>query len=641
MNGLNFFKNLLFFVACIAVVPSFAQGVLSTKNKKAIELYTEGENFRVHFQFQDAIDLFDQAIAKDKNFFEAYLRAGVTHKTINNFEKAHEYFENGLRVTPELRWQKAFWVELAENALQRGDYRTANGYAEQYLQNESIAKQRIEQVRLWKACAEFSMQNMRNEIKFNPRKLSDTVNAFAQQYFPVLTADEQQLIYTRRLGASDEYDEDMVISTKDKNGNWTAPQTISPKINTRYNEGTCTISADGRQLIFTSCLGMNGRCDLFESRKTGDTWSAPKNLGQQVNSAAWESQPSLSADGRVLYFVSDRKGGIGRADIYVSVQNSPGEWTRAANLGPGINTAYDERSPFIHANGRTLFFATNGRPGFGGYDIFWSDLADSTWSKPANFGYPINNHQEQYSLVITADGERGYYSHEELTGPNDSKIYEFTVPEEYRIKYTSNTVKGIVRDRVTRQPLQAQVELYELKKNELVSYVNSDSMTGNYLIVLTQGADYGLYVNSAGYLFKSLNFNYEVGTNLEPLIIDIDLDKASSGASVVLNNIFFDTDKFDLGEKSITELDKIGRFLKESPDIRVEISGHTDDQGADSYNQQLSQKRAKAVRDYLVSKGIDLKRLKEVGYGSKRPLRPNDSEASRQANRRIEFRIIE
>ncbi|HZY81266.1 MAG TPA: OmpA family protein [Cyclobacteriaceae bacterium] len=638
---MNLLKALCFLGFCLLASPAFPQGVTSTKNKKAIEMYTEADNYRVHFQYQQAIDLFNQAIAKDKNFFEAYLRAGVCYKAMNNFVKANEYFENGLRVTPELRWQKVFWLELVENAMQRGDYRAANGYAEQYLQNEMLNKQRVDQVKLWKACAEFSLQNIRNEIKFNPHKLSDTVNAFTQQYFPVLTADEQQLFFTRRLGVSDEYDEDMVVTTKDKNGRWSTPQSISPKINTRYNEGTCTISGDGRQLIFTSCVGMNGRCDLFESRKTGDEWSVPKNLGPQINSPAWESQPSLSADGRVLYFVSDRRGGIGRADIYVSVQHSPGVWTKAVNLGPNINTPYDERSPFIHANGRTLFFATNGRVGFGGYDIFWSDWADSTWSKPANFGYPINNHEEQYSLVITADGERGYYSHEELSSQTDSKIYEFTIPEEYRVKYRSNAVKGIVRDRATKKPLQAQVELYELAKNELVSYVSSDSLTGNYLIVLTQGADYGLYVNSPGYLFKSLNFNYEVGANLEPLVIDVDLDKASTGATVVLNNIFFDTDKFDLREKSITELDKISRFLKENPNIKVEISGHTDDQGAAAYNQQLSQKRAKAVADYLVSKGVDIKRLKEVGYGSKRPLQPNDSDANRQINRRIEFRITE
>lgn len=603
-------------------------------------MYVEADNYRVHFQYQPAIDLLTQAINRDKNFFEAYLRMGYCYQGLNDFAKANEYFENGLRLTSELRWQKVFWLELCNNGMKQGNYKAVAAYAEQYLQNEMMNKQRIDQVKLWKACADFSMQNMRNEIKFNTRQLSDTVNAFAQQYFPVLTADEQQLFFTRRLGLTDEFDEDMVVSTKDKDGHWTAPESISSVINTRYNEGTCTISADGRQLIFTSCVGMNGRCDLFESRKTGDTWSRPRNLGAEVNSPAWESQPSLSADGRVLYFVSDRRGGLGKADIYVSVQHSPGVWTRARNLGPAINTHYDERSPFIHANGRTLFFASDGRPGFGGFDIFWSDWADSTWSKPSNFGYPINNYEEQYSLVISADGDRGYYSHEELGREGHSKIYEFDVPEEYRVKYKSNAVKGIVRDRTTKQPLKARIELFELAKNELVSFVNSDSLTGNYLIVLTQGADYGLYVNAPGYLFKSLNFNYEVSTDLEPLVIDVELDKASTGATVVLNNIFFDTDKFDLREKSMTELDKISRFLNENPNIHVEISGHTDDQGADAYNQQLSQKRAKAVSDYLVTKGVPNTRMKEVGYGAKKPLKPNDSEANRQINRRIEFRII-
>jgi len=631
--------GLIVFCVCIAVYAT-AQGVLSTKNKKAIEMYTEADNYRVRFQYREAIDLLTQAIAKDKNFFEAYLRLGYCYQAINNFAKANEYFENGLRITPELRWQKVFWIELCGNGMKLGNYKQVQGYATQYLENEMMNKQRIDQVKLWKACADFSLQNIQNEIAFNTRKLSDTVNAFTQQYFPVLTADEQQLIFTRRMGVTDEFDEDMVISTKDKNGRWTFPESISPTINTRFNEGTCTISADGRQLIFTSCVGMNGRCDLFESKKTGDSWSRPRSLGPEVNSPAWESQPSLSADGRVLYFVSDRRGGLGRADIYVSMQHSPGIWTKAKNLGPSINTPYDERSPFIHANGRTLFFASDGRPGFGGFDIYWSDYADSTWSKPANFGYPINNHEEQYSLVITADGDKGYYSHEEVGSEGHSKIYEFDVPEQYRVKYRSNAVKGIVRDRVTKQPLKAQIELYELAKNELVSVVSSDSLTGNYLIVLTQGADYGLYVNSAGYLFKSLNFNYEASA-VEPLVIDVDLDKASSGATVVLNNIFFDTDKFDLREKSITELDKISRFLNENPKIRVEISGHTDDQGADAYNQQLSQKRAKAVGQYLVTRGVATSRLKEVGYGSKKPLKPNDSEANRQINRRIEFRIID
>lgn len=632
------FAGFLLIGLCLSVAPSLAQSVLSSKNKKAVEAYTEADNFRVRGQFKEALELLNDAIKRDKNFFEAYLRMGYCYAAMSDFTKAQENFEKGLQLTAELRWRKVFWIELADIAMKKGDYRSVIGYTQQYLQNEIINKQRIQQMSLWLACAEFAQQNMRNEIKFAPKELSDTVNTFALQYFPVVTADEQQLFFTRRLGTAGQYTEDIVVSTKDEKGRWNAPQSISSNINTQFNEGTCTISADGRQLIFTSCMGS---CNLFETIKTGDEWSIPRSLGPEVNSPAWESQPSLSADGRVLYFISDRKGGYGNGDIYVSMQHSPGVWTKPQLLGPTINTPFQERSPYIHVNGRTLFFSTDGRPGFGGLDIFWSDWTDSTWSKPTNFGYPINNHEDQFSLVISADGVRGYYSHEELGENGRSKLIEFKVPEEYRLKYRSNAVKGIVRDRATKQPLAAQIELYELAKNELVSMVSTDSLTGKYLIVLTQGADYGLYVNAPGYLFKSLNFNYEASADLEPLIIDVDLDKASTGAMVVLNNIFFDTDKFDLRDKSVTELDKISRFLNENPKIHVEISGHTDDQGADAYNQQLSQKRAKAVGEYLTKHGVQAARLKEVGYGSKKPIKPNDSDVNRQINRRIEFRIIQ
>lgn len=629
------FLGFLFVGLCLSVAPSLAQGVLSTKNKKAIEAYTEADNFRVRGQFKQAIELLDEAIKRDKNFFEAYLRLAYCYKDMNDFDKAKENFEKGMQLTSEMRWRKVFWVEMADIAMKKGDYRSVIGYTQQYLQNEVINKQRIAQMSLWLACAEFATQNMRNEIKFEPKELPDTVNAFAMQYFPAITADEQELFFTRRVGTSAQQTEDIMVSTKNEKGRFGTPQSISENINTQFNEGTCTISADGRLLIFTSCLKS---CNLYESRKTGDTWSVPRSLGPEVNSPAWDSQPSLSADGRVLYFTSDRKGGYGNGDIFVTVQHSPGVWTTPKNLGPNINTPYQERSPYIHVNGRTLFFATDGRPGFGGLDIFWSDWTDSTWTKPTNFGYPINNHEDQFSLVISADGSRGYYSHEELRN-GTSKLIEFKVPDEYRLKYRSNVVKGVVRDHATKQPLKGQIELYELGKNELISFVNSDSVTGKYLIVLTQGADYGLYVNAPGYLFKSLNFNYEVSTDLEPLVIDVELDKVSTGASVVLNNIFFETDKVDLVEKSVTELDKIGRFLNDNPKINVEISGHTDDQGTDAYNQQLSQRRAKAVGNYLISKGVPAARLKEVGYGSKKPLKPNDSDANRQINRRIEFRI--
>jgi outer membrane protein OmpA-like peptidoglycan-associated protein len=620
--------------------PAWAQ--LSTRNKKAIEYYTQADNYRVREQYTQAIALLEQAIARDKNFAEAYFRMGLVYKTLRDFNQSNQNFETGLSLTREINKQKGYFFELGDNYLRQGDYAKALAHLDHFLGAESVNKEKIVQATLLKRNAEYGLRNTKSQSSFRPRPLDATVNAFAMQYFPVLTADEQKLIFTRRLGSGSNDDEDLVIAEKGGDGKWKAPESISPIINSRYNEGTCTISADGRKLIFTSCIGRRGygHCDLFLSEKIGDVWSEPLNLGPEINSAAWESQPSLSADGRILYFVSDRRGGEGALDIYVSRLTAEGKWQPAESLGPSINTPFSEMSPFIHANGRTLFFATKGRPGFGGFDIFRSELEGGKWQEPVNFGSPINNHEDQFSLFISADSKTGYYSHEDATRLNSARLYEMLIPVELRIKYGSNIVKGIVRDKKTNQPLKSRVELYDLVKNELVSIVNSDSVYGDYLMTLTKGSDYGLYVTAPDYLFQSLNFNYENEEDPQPVVIDIYLEKTDAGATSVLNNIFFEFDKFELKEKSKTELDKVIRFLKESPDVQVEIGGHTDSDGSAAYNQQLSLKRAQAVVDYLANNEIDPGRLIQKGYGSEKPIRPNDTEENKQANRRIEFKII-
>jgi OOP family OmpA-OmpF porin len=619
-----------------------SQPVLSTKNKKAIELYTEADNFRVRGQYKEALDLLNQALEKDRNFSEAYFRQALIYKSLRDYSRSTERYMKGLNLTVDEKKQKAYFYELGENYLLQGEYDKALQFLNRFLDAEILNKQKIDQASLWKRNAQYALRNIKISSQFRPHELSDTVNAFAMQYFPVLTADEQELIFTRRIGGGQDDDEDLVVCKKDSQGKWTRPTTISANINSPLNEGTCTISADGRQLIFTSCIGRKGygSCDLFESRKIGNEWTLPVNLGPEINSAAWESQPSLSADGRMLFFVSDRRGGMGNKDIYMSYKLENNRWTKAENLGDKINTPHEEISPFIHVNGRSLFFASNGREGFGGYDIYRSERESGQWTTPVNFGFPVNNHEDQFSLFITADGQHGFYSHEENERTNSSKIFEINVPEELQLRYKSNYVKGYVRDKKTGLPLMAKVELFNINKNELTSYVMSDSLTGEYLMVLTQGADYGLFVNRLGYLFQSLNFNYEIENNLVPLALDVFLEPVATGASAVLNNLFFDFNKYELKEKSLTELDKVIRFLNENPKIRVEISGHTDNAGSPSYNLSLSQKRSQSVANYLTSHGIEGTRMIQKGYGADRPLKPNDTEENRQINRRIEFRVI-
>lgn len=628
-------------ISCLAQ----AQMPLATKSKKAIGYYTEADNYRVRGQFSQAIGLLNQALEKDKNFVEAYYRLGIIYMTLKDFPQAIRNFEKGLSLTDDIRKQKIFWYDLGESYFTVGNYAKAEQVISDFLKAEMQNRPKIERAKLLLSNIAFAEENKNNASAYKLRPLSDTVNAFVMQYFPVLTADQQELIFTRRLGGGPNDDEDLVISKKTGNGRWDVPQSISKNINTGLNEGTCTISADGRKLIFTSCVGRQGHgsCDLYESIRIGEEWTAPKNLGPNVNSAEWESQPSLSADGRTLYFVSDRRGGAGRRDIWVSTLNEKGQWTRARNVGKPVNTQYDEISPFIHVNNKILYFASNGLVGFGGYDIFSSERdSASQWDKPKNMGSPINNHEDQFSLFITADGKKGYYSHEEVkdAGFSTSHIYEIEIPEEKQIRFKSNYVKGIVRDKDTRQPLSASIELINLETNEIESLVSSDSVSGAYLIVLTQGAEYALYVNKRNYLFRSLNFNYSALKDYEPIVLDIDLEKATEGTTAILQNIFFDIDKFDLKDKSVTELQKILRFLKENPSIKVEISGHTDNSGSPAYNVELSQKRAQSVNNYLTANGIGSARLIPKGYGSNQPIADNATEEGRQKNRRIEFKLI-
>lgn len=633
------------FIFCLCSITTFCQVNLSTKSKRAIEMYTEADNYRVRGQYEQAINLLNQAIQKDKNFIEAYYRLGLVYFSMKRFPEAVSNFQKGLSLTSDIKKQKVIWFDLGEAYLNMGEYEKALQILSDFLKAEVQNKAKIDRARKLMDNASFALENRKHAARLNQRVLSDTVNCFVMQYFPVLTADQQELIFTRRTGYSDEYDEDLVVSRKNKAGQWTKPVSVSDNINTLFNEGTCTISADGRKLIFTSCEipGGLGSCDLYESRKIGDRWTKPVNLGPNVNSRDWESQPTLSADGRTLYFVSERPGGFGRRDIWYTELTSDGKWLKAVNAGRQINTQYEEISPFIHANNRTLYFATNGLTGFGGFDIFYVEKSGpGSWSQPRNIGAPINNHEDQFSLFITADGSKGYYSNEEKSqnGYSASRLYVVDVPEDQQERLKSNYVRGTVRDKDTKQVLKASIELINLANDQVESLVESDSLSGDYLIVLTQGSEYALFVNKRGYLFKSLNFNYSQVRDVEPVILDIELEKAREGSVSVLKNIFFDVDKYDLQDKSKTELQKLIRFLHENESIRIEISGHTDNTGSASYNRDLSDKRARAVYNFLVKNGITPERMVTKGRGPDEPIATNDTEEGRQLNRRIEFRII-
>jgi outer membrane protein OmpA-like peptidoglycan-associated protein len=402
------------------------------------------------------------------------------------------------------------------------------------------------------------------------------------------------------------------------------------------------ISQDGEWLVFTGCYRPDsyGGCDLYISYRTPSGWSAAKNLGSKINSDQWESQPCLSPDKRELYFASRRAGGLGGSDIYVSRLLDNGEWGDPENLGPGVNTTADEQCPFIHADNQTLYFTSSFWPGYGDDDLFYvRKEPNGSWSVPVNLGYPINTIDREGTLFITADGKTAYYSSERKDSYGGLDIYSFELKQDIR-PYETRWVKGKVTDKKTGKGIAATLELTDLSTRQIISKVKTDSL-GNYLLTLPTGRDYAFTVNQRGYLFNSDQYFLKNGITDSTAEKNIMLQAIEQNASIVLKNIFFETNRFELSPASLVELDKLVTLLNENPTLKIEISGHTDNVGKAESNLLLSDNRAKAVVDYLVSKKIEAKRLTAKGYGLSKPVADNNTEEGRAQNRRTEMKIIE
>lgn len=629
-------KILILAILTLIHVNSLLAQALSTKNKKAIDLYVNADNYRVRGQYEEAIKMLKEAIDKDKKFEEAYFQLGIILRSYGDLPQSCVTLEKGLSLNSNFPFkQKSYFYELSDNYLRLGKYTDSKNYLDKFFGIEKTDKVRIDQATLWKTQVEYALSHSQEKADYLVKALSDTVNAFPMQYFPAITADGNELIFTVRYGRGRDFNEDIFTSKKMK-GQWQAPEPLSGNLNSNFREGACSISADGRHLMLTIC-GPRG-CDLYESEKEGNIWGKPEMLNSNVNSAGWEAQPSLSADGNELYFVSDRKGGLGRYDIWYSKKDDLGNWAKAVNLGKPINTKYDEIAPYIHVNNQNLYYASNGMPGFGGYDIYVSEKKDQ-WGEPENLGAPLNDYEDQYSFIVTSDGKSAYYSREESR--SKSKLYTTSIPQKMQVKKRGNVVRGTVSDAKTKLPIRAQVELFDLKTNSRVSVFESDSINGNYLAVIPGLSQYALHISEPGYLFHSLHFNYEEKDQDQPLVINLELQPISKNATAVLNNIFFDFNKADLNERSFSELNEVVKFLQTNPTVKVEISGHTDNVGNETYNKQLSLQRAQSVVNYLVTHEIAAARLTQKGFGSQHPIKPNDTEENKQANRRIEFRILE
>lgn len=626
---LSFVLLLLAFQICLA------QKKYSSNSRSAIKSYERASYLLDLNEFKQAADELNVAIDQDDEFIEAYLLLADVYRVTFDYVNAKETYKKAFAINPSFAPDRYYY--FAESELKTGDYQEALAHYKLY---KSTGKPSIERIVLadkYIIDCEFAIEAVKNPVPFKPENLGENVNTADQEYLAALTTDESTLIFTRQI----ERNEDFYRSYK--NGEeWTKATYLSSNINTpTYNEGAQCLSPDGQFLFFTGCNRPDGlgRCDIYVSLKEGEGWSKPINLGFPINTKGWESQPSLSADGKTLYFVSDRRGGFGSYDIWKSSIDTEGTWSMPTNLGPNINTPFDEQSPFIHPDNQTLYFSSNGWPGLGNKDLFISRLDSAgSWGVAANLGYPINTYGEESGLTINASGTRAFFSSNNFDGFGGFDIYSFPLPEKIR-PIAVNYVKGIVFDEDTKARLGAIVDIIDLQAGNSIHTSYADKIDGTFLATLTKGKEYSINVSKDGYLFYSENFSILKNQIGKPIILEVPLQKIAVGKKVVLKNIFFDSNKFDLKPQSKTELQKLIDFLKENPKTEIQISGHTDDIGDDQSNLILSQNRSKAVYRYLVEHDIEAKRLSFKGYGEASPMADNTTEEGRANNRRTEFII--
>jgi outer membrane protein OmpA-like peptidoglycan-associated protein len=615
-----------------------ASGQSPSLSKKNKDLLAKAQKAWQARQLETAQFFYEKILESQPEFPESYLRLAQLADLNKETGKPRTYFQRLVHLQPNSSENAGTYHWLGKDAFNREKYDSAGIFLEKAVELLPAKTTAAKIAENMLASARFAREAILNHTPIIKKSLGDTVNALRMQYFPTISADERTLIFT----GQNNQDENIYVSTRNQNGQWNPPSELSGTINTTNNEGTCTISADGRTLVFTACNRFDGygNCDLYFSQKKDHQWTVPQNLGATVNSRYWESQPSLSADGKVLYFSSERPGGLGQRDIWKTTRTDNNKWSTPVNLGSPVNSSNHEQAPFIHANGNTLFFSSDRSPGMGGLDIYLSKQADTTWSMPVNLGYPVNTSTDQVGLIITADGRTGYYTDDQASKADGrALLYTFELPETLRKLFTpTRYVKGVISDSQTKHPLEASIELFDLNTGRKISQFESQSGTGEFLFILNQESDYALYITKMGYLFKSRTFSLNESSFSSNL--DIALEAIQTNKVESLNNIFFPTGDYTLDNKSQVELEKLVYFLQTNQQIKIEISGHTDDVGSAKDNLTLSQKRAESVTNFLKEKGISADRLSSKGYGETKPQVPNTNDENRKVNRRIEWRIL-
>ncbi|SMD31735.1 WD40-like Beta Propeller Repeat [Reichenbachiella faecimaris] len=634
-------------IFCIIILSCLFAVNLQAQN--FVEAFKDGGKYFKHARYDEAIEKFNEALKYNNRSDKAWFYLAMSFKRNDQPEQASIAFEKLRAVNPD--YNPAQYFEGGEVFIELNRLSRAERYYEKFLADYPDIPNNT--LKRHEAKNRLVYAQKSNEVREQPNATSEPelvsqLNSNSNDYAPQVNPMGTRLYFTSvRQGGFDNvqdssranhYGEDIYVSNL-KNGAWSTPIMLPEPINSINDDFGSAFTGDGQTMVYVRCGGEEsvGNCDLYITTLDGTKWSEPVNMGNVVNSKDWESQPTISSDGTRIIFTSSRDGGYGGADLYMTELNHLGDWGIPQNLGSTINTPLSDNSPFLAADGKTLYYATSGHPGHGGVDIFYSVFENGKWATPINLGAPINSSGEDKNFSISGSGD-AYFSSSRV---GDSyNIYKTDLPDYLKPKPTA-VIEGIVANANTEEPLGALVMIEDIDTGELIAINKSNSESGEYLVVLPAGRNYSVSASRDGYFFYSQSFDLPKDTTYQEITKNINLEPIEKGTKVVLNNIFFESGRAELKPISYVELNKAVELMQQNGTMVIEVGGHTDNLGSEEANQRLSQARADAVVKYLKLAGVEEARLQAKGYGESVPLEDNSTAEGRKANRRTEFVIVE
>lgn len=598
--------------------------------------------------YREAERYLRKAVMLDPEYADALYLLGDLYVRMQQMEKTEPLWSKLLEVCPDYKPEVKYF--LGAILLENGKRKKAIALFEDFLDDPGRDYGYDIEVTAALKEARLKEKLLDNPLTFEPKPVR-SISGTEDEYLATISPDQETMYFTRRSKKVNRRDgpaatvrmvEEFSKAERTADGKFTSGEPLPSPFNESYNEGGPSVTADNTELYFTVCEDLKGytNCDIFYSERDAyGYWSTPRSVGDHINRRdSWESQASVSANGDALYFTSNRKGGEGELDIYRSLRQKDGSWSAPKNLGKTVNTKGNEKTPFIHSDSKTLYFTSDGLAGLGGFDIFYAKATgDSTWQSPQNIGYPINTAEDDLGLFVSLDGRTAYFATNKLNTVNGWDIYSFELPEMARPEEVT-LITGKLLDENEQPVTDATLEIKNLKTQK-VTKINVDKETGNYARVVQAQPEEDLIISvkKKGIAFSSKYI--EVGKSPKVVKAPLAVQKLEVGKEYKLNDINFESNSYTLDGVSRSVIDEFIIFLKDNPELKADIQGHTDNVGDDSANMALSQNRARTVYDYVLQKGISASRVSHHGYGETKPVAGNDTEDGRAKNRRTVFVI--